>query len=107
MASQSILNVNPLQPPVADVKHLPLTDKDFKIIDTMTDSNLLEHHCLNHEKFIDQADDNHLWDSKLPKYSFRRTYQCPELIILFQINYLLTERAIVTPTQEILFTINA
>jgi len=98
MASRSILNANPLQSLVANVEHLPLADKDFKIVDTMTDSNLLEVHCWSHDKFIDQVDDIHLWDSNLPKYPFPQTYQCPELIRLRQINYFPNERDIVTPT---------
>lgn len=107
MASQRILHVNPLQPLVADVEYLPLTDKDFKILDTVTDSNLLELHCWIHEKFVDQVDDIHLWDSNLPKYAFPLTYQFHELIKLCQINYFPNERAIVTPSQEVVFTINA
>ena len=39
MAFVSILNVNPLQPPVVDVEHNPLADKDFKISDIVTDFN--------------------------------------------------------------------
>jgi len=84
-----------------------LVDKDLKIIDTVTDSNLLEFHCWSHDKLIDQANDIHLWDSILPKCAFSQTYQFPELIKLCEINYLPNERAIVTPTQEILLTINA
>lgn len=107
MASQSFLNLNPLQPPVADVEHLPLANKDFKIVDVVTDSNLLELHYWSDDKFIDQADDIHLWDSNLPKYAFPHTYQFRNLIRLCQINYFPNETSIFTPTQEIIFTMNA
>ena len=36
MASKNIVVVNPLQPPVVDVEHIPLADTDFKITDTVT-----------------------------------------------------------------------
>ena len=70
MASQSIISVDPLQPPVVDVEHTPLADKDFKISDIVTNFNLLELHYWSHDKFIDQADDIHLRDSNLPRYIF-------------------------------------
>jgi len=107
MASQSILIVNPLQPPIADVEHLPLADKDYNIIDTMTDSNLLELHYWSHDKYTDQVDDIHLWESNLPKYIFPQTYLFPEIIRLCQNNYFPNERAIITLAQEILFTVTA
>ena len=53
MASQSIISVNPLQPPVIDVEHITIAEKYFKIIDTVTNFNLLELHCWSHDKFID------------------------------------------------------
>ena len=70
MASKSIISVNPLQPPIVCVEHTLLVEKDLKISDTIIDFNLLELHCWSHGKFIDQADDIHLWDSNLPKYIF-------------------------------------
>ena len=36
MASKKIVVVNPLQPPIVDVEHIPLADTDFKITDTVT-----------------------------------------------------------------------
>ena len=57
MASQSIISLNHLQPPMVDVDHTPLADKDFKINDTVIDFSLLELYCWSHEKSIDQADE--------------------------------------------------
>ena len=92
---------------MVDVEHSLLADKHFKINDTVTDFNLLDIHYWSHDKFIDQDDDTHLWDSNLPRYIFPRTFQFQEIIRLCQINYLPNERALVTPSQEILFTITA
>ena len=44
MESKSTIVINPLQPPVVDVEHTPLADVEFKIIDPMTEFNLLELH---------------------------------------------------------------
>ena len=68
MVSKTIQTVNPLQPPLLDVDRTPLADKGFKIIDIVTDRNILELHCWSHDKFVDQADDINLWNSNLPKY---------------------------------------
>ena len=57
MASKNILAVNPLQPPVVYVEHIPLADTDFKITDTVTEFNLLELHYWSQEKSIDQVDE--------------------------------------------------
>ena len=104
MASQGIVTVNPLQPHAVDVEHTPLADKDLKIRDPITDFNLLELHYWSHDKFMDQADEIHLWESNFPKYVLPQTFQFPE-IILCQVNYLQNERALISHNKEILFTI--
>ena len=45
MASKNILAINPLQPPIVDIEHIPLDDRDFKITNTFTKFNPLELHC--------------------------------------------------------------
>lgn len=107
MVSQVIVTVNPLQPSIIDVEHTPLADKDFKISDPVADFNLLELHYWSHDKFMDQVDDIHLWESNLPKYIFPQTFQFPEIIRLCQVNYLPIERAMLTHNKKILFTIIA
>ena len=47
----------------------------------------------------------YLWESNLPKYLFPQVYQFPKIIHLCQICYLPSQRAIVFPNQQILFTI--
>ena len=87
MASKRIVSVNPLKPPVVDVEHTPLADKDFKINDTVTEFNLLELHYWIHDKSIDQADKVFIWESNFPKYVLPQTFQCLELIRLYQYCY--------------------
>ena len=105
MASKNILAVNPLQPPVVDVEHIPLADTDFKITDTVIEFNLLELHCWSQEKSLDQADEVFIWESNLPKYVIPHTYQCPEVIRLSQSCYSCDQRAIVNLEKEVFFTI--
>ena len=33
MTSKTVIVVNPLQPPVIDIEHIPLADTDYKIVD--------------------------------------------------------------------------
>ena len=107
MASQGIVTFNPLQPPVVDVEHTPLADKDFRISDHVIEFNLLELHCWSHDKSIDQADEVFLWESNFPKYIVPQTFQCREVIRICQTCYFPDQRAIITPGKEILFTIIA
>ena len=91
MACKCIVTVNPMQPLVVDVEHTPLADRDFKINDTVTEFNLLELHCWSHEKSIDQVDEVYIWESNLPKYVFPQTFQCPEVVILINLSFVITE----------------
>ena len=70
MASQGIVTINPLQPPVVDVEHTPLVRKYFKISDIVIDFNLLDIHYWSQDKFIDQDNDIYLWESNFLKYIF-------------------------------------
>ena len=95
MASKSTLLINPLQPPIVDVEHIPLADVDFKINDTVTEFNLLELHCWSQDKSLDQADVVFIWESNFPKYVVPHTHQCLEAIRLCQSCYSPDQRAIV------------
>ena len=44
MSSKSIIVVNPLQPPVIYIEHIPLVDVDYKIVDLIVEFNLLDIH---------------------------------------------------------------
>ena len=48
-----------------------------------------------------------LWESNLNKYIVPQTFQCLEVIRLYQTSYIPKKRAIITPSKEILFTITA
>lgn len=44
MTSKTSIVVNPLQPPVIDIEHIPLDDIDYKIADPIVEFNLLDIH---------------------------------------------------------------
>lgn len=105
MASQSILDAKPLQTPHLYINHLPLVDRDFHIKYTASPNNLLKLQCWNKDKFLNQNDDIQLWESNSPKYLFPQVYQFPEIIHLCQLCYFPSQRTIVSPNHQSLFTI--
>ena len=59
MASRTSLDVR--------LDHLPLVDREFQIKDTASCLHLLKLHCWIKDKFLNQNDDIHLWESNFPK----------------------------------------
>ena len=83
MPSKTAIIVNPLQPLVVDIEHIPFADVDYKIEDPIVEFNLLDLHCWSYEKSLDQVEEVQIWESNLPKYVFLVTYQCPDVIMLY------------------------
>jgi len=96
-----------MQTPNLDIHCFALADKDFQIKDTISPSYLLKLHCWSKDKFSNQNDGIHLWDSNFPKYLFPKVHPFPEFIHFYLTCYIPSQRAIVTPDQQVLFTINA
>jgi hypothetical protein len=96
---------NPMIPPPIDLDHIPLADRDYKIAEPKCEFNFFELHCWLKDIFLDQSDEIGLWESNLPLYMFPQTYPFPEFVLKCQANYLPSQRAIASPTGEILFTI--
>ena len=107
MASQTSLDMRPLQTPHLDINHLAFADKDFQMKDTASPTYLLKLHCWSKDKFLNQKDDIHLWESNLPKYLLLEVHPFPEIIHFCHACYVPSQRAIVTPNQQVLFTITA
>ena len=74
MTSKTTIVVNPLQPPVVDIEHTPLTYVDYKITNPVIEFNLLDLHCWSLEKSLDLADEVQIWESNLPKYVVPHTH---------------------------------
>lgn len=107
MASQTSMDVRPLQTPHLDIDHLALANINFQIKDTASPTYLLKLHCRHKYKFLNHNDDIHLWESNLPKYCFPQVHPFPENIHFCQACYVPSQRSIVTPNQQVLFTIIA
>lgn len=107
MASQTSLDVRPLQTPHIDIDHLALADIDFQINDIASPAHLLKLQCWSKDRFLNQNDDIHLWESNFPKYLFPKVYPFPEIIHFCYACYIRIQREIVTPNQQVLFTITA
>lgn len=68
MAAPITMDVWPVTTPHLDLDHLPLADKDFQIKDTSVLEYLLKVHCQSRDIYLNQADENGLWESNFPKY---------------------------------------
>lgn len=65
MTSKTATVVNPLQPPVIDIEHIPLADIDYKIEDRIVEFNLLDIHNCSYEKSLDNQEEVHILESHL------------------------------------------
>ena len=81
LTSKSSVSVNPLQPPVAIVETLPLTDMDYKIVDPILDINLVEIHNWFYDKFLEK-DEMPIWEAHFRKFLVPLTHPRQYLVIL-------------------------
>ena len=97
--------INPLIPPLVDLDHIPLVDRDYKINEVQCDCDFFDLYHWLEDKNTDKNDEIGLWESNLPHYIFPLTFQAPEFSRRCQACYVPTQRAIIAPTCDILFTI--
>ena len=107
MTPNTAIVVNPLQPLVVDIEHIPLADIDYKIADPIVEFNLLDIRNGSFEKSLDDHEEVHIWESNLPKYVVPLTHPCQEIIRLCHQYYIPEQRSIVNTNKEVLFTITA
>ena len=96
---------NSFLPPLVDLDHIPLVDKDYLIAELKCEFNFFELHFWIKDVFLYQSDKLRLLDSILPLYLFPQTYHFPEFYLKCQDHYLPDQRAIVSSSRETLFTI--
>lgn len=99
MASQTSLEVKPLSTPHLDIDQLALADMDVQIKDTTSPTYLLKLHCWSKDKFLNQNDEIHLWESNLPKYLFPKVHPFPDIIHFSHACCIPSQRDIVAPKQ--------
>ena len=99
--------VNPLIPPSIDLDHIPLADRDFRISETQCDCDFLELYCWLKDKHANKINEIVLWESNLSHYIFPLIFHAPEFTRKCQACYVPSQRAIMAPFGDILFTITA
>ena len=97
--------MGPLIHPPIDFHHIPLADRDYKIHESLREFDLFEMYYWLEDKFINKSDHIQLWESNFPHNIFPCTPNTPEFVRKCHACYLPSQRAIITPTGEILFTI--
>ena len=99
--------VNLMLPPPVDLYHIPLPDRDYKIVETKCEFDLFELRYWFPDTYLDQSDEINLWKSRLPLFVFPQSYYFPKLLLKCHASYLSSKRAIISPHCEILFTITS
>ena len=97
--------INPLIYPPIDLHHVHMADRDYKNHETLYELDLFEMYCWLRDKYLDKSDDIQLWESNLSLYISPHTHSTPNFVRKCHASYFPTQRAILTPTGEILFTI--
>ena len=107
MATPITMDVRPITTPHLDLDHLPLADKDFQIKETFVLESSLKVHYWGRDRYLNHADEIGLWESNLPKHQFLEIHIFPKIVHCCHANYICSQRAVMSPSQTILFTITA
>jgi hypothetical protein len=101
------MSKNFMLPPLVDMDHIPLADKDYKIRDPRCEFDFFELHSWLKDIFLDKSDEIGLCESNLPLYMFPHTHHFPKFTLIFQALYFLGQRAIVSSSGKTPFTITS
>ena len=101
------LNVAPLNAPHQDLDHFPLADMDFQIKDLLLNENPLRIFWRCRDNYLNGSDIFGLWESNIPMYLLPSVHIFPELIHYCHANYDPNQRAILSPSQSVLFLMTA
>jgi len=107
MEAPADLNAAPINAPHKDLNYLPLADKEFQIKDLTTDYNYLQGFCQLRDSHLSNFDIFGLWESNLPMYFLPSVHVFPDSIHQCCANYDPILRAIMSPSQNVLFSITA
>jgi hypothetical protein len=105
MEVSAALNITPLNAPHRELEYLPLIDEDFQIKDLHFDESPLLSYCRCRDEYSKGHDLIGLWESNLPRYLIPSVIYFPEIIHYCHSNYDLTQRAVISPDQSVLFPI--
>lgn len=107
METPVVLNITPINAPHKNQGYLPLADKDFQIKDITTGQNHLKAFFQARNNYLNGSDILGLWESNLLRYFFPSVHVFPEIIHQFCANYDPNLRAVMSPSQTVLFPIEA
>lgn len=107
METPIALNIAPINAPHKDLDYLPLADKDFQIKDLSSDKNHLQAFCQVKESYLNKPDIFGLWESNIPMYFLPSIHVFPKIIHHYCANYDPIHRAIMSPSQTVLFPITS
>ena len=99
------LNVMPLNAPHKDIDWLPLADRDFQIKYLSGDMNHLQPFCRIRNSHLSNSDIYRIWESNLPRYYLPLVNVFLDIIHQCCANYDPDSKAIMTPSQTVLFYI--
>jgi len=106
MEAPVTLNVTPITTPHTDLDYLPLVNKDFQIKDLNFDETPLKLYYRYRDNYLNNADKIGLLESNLPKYKFPTVHIFPDIVHQCHANYNPNLRVVMSPNQEVLFTIS-
>lgn len=105
MATPTALSITAMNPPKKELEAMPLADKDYLIQDLVGDRNHLHTFCQLRNSFLSNCDMYGIWESNLPFYFLPSDNIFPEIIRLCAEDYEPTQRAVKSPSANILFYI--
>ena len=107
METPIALNVAPINAPHKDLDYLPLADRDFQITNLSGDRNHLQVFRQIRDNHLNNSDIFGIWESNLPIYFLPSVHVFPDIIHQCCANYDPVHRAVMSPSQTILFPITA
>jgi len=105
MEATIALNVASMNAPLKDLNYLPLADRDFQIKDLSGDRNHLQTFCQIRDSHLSNSEIFGLWESNLPMYFLPSVHVFPDIIHQCCANYDPVHKAVLSPSQTVLFSI--
>jgi len=107
MEAPVALNVAPINAPHKDLNYLSLADRDFQLKDPSGDGNHLQTFCQIRDSHLSNSDIFGLWESNLPMYFLHSVHVFPDIIHQCCANYDPVHRAVMSPSNTVIFYITA
>jgi len=107
METPIALNVAPMNAPHKNLDYLPLVDEDFQIKDLSCERNHLQAFYQIRDSHLNNSDIFGHWESNLLRYFLPSVHVFPNIIHQCCANHDPILRAIMSPSQTVIFPITA